>query len=291
MGKVYCKVITEDPKQTGRGVLYTLELSQDIFSMYPKGSILQSDQSYYVVSGADMTLPFGTIRAYTDARVAVPLHEVSYDTSLPLWIRLLHFATQDEILWRTIATLHRVTNYGTLETMYSVTIDETTTIPVMRSGTLPTTSGRELPRGYQTTTVTRPTTSPTRAYHTILDNPHVDTSLKFVLTNSNNLFPTVTPRAPLYHKAEEFFYLYLYGRVKGYERVSQNLDEPEVTSLLTLLKADGLIHGATTLHEAQERLQHLGAFTDHHLSDDLLHILHLFVRILKFTQEGVPNEL
>lgn len=283
MGKVTCTVRTENPFQTGRGVLYTVEFSYDIFPHYPRGTILKSDHVYLLVSRINYTIPSGSAYVYTDVPVSTPFEEVDPDDSnIPIWIQLLHAASQDEISWKTITTLHAAFNQIRKNTTLT-TLSDTIPVPPVRSGSITTRFGNTLPQSYATTLTKSPSLTLEHPMATVLEALHVDPSLKFVIRQESSLFPRGWIRLDQSPTIEELFILFLYGKVKGYTQAltTSTTTDALLPHLLTLLRADGFLDDTSTLHQALTTLRNTGALTSHHIPFELLHTLHYLVRVLK----------
>lgn len=247
---------------------------------YPVGTILRSGKQYYVVSGTSYAIPGGTAYIYTNTEVSTPLEEVSYSVDLPIWTQILHFATQDVRLWKTVEIIH--SKFLALYREGTVSTEEKIPRPIYRTGKEISVTGNVLPRSYEFIVTTSTAITSRDISAMLLSHFDTDPTMKYVTANMDTLTPNAFSYTTSTPMTEELLTYYLYGKVKGYEVTSSTIPEDLVPYLLSLIVVDCIAPQGSTI----ESLRASGVFSGIELPHGLLHALHRLVPILKLKRSG-----
>jgi len=290
VGIVSCRLTFENPRETGRGILYSAILSYDIGEHYSSGTILKDAKDQYcVVERIDYTLPSGTIHIYTPTPFTFPLTEEEYSLDLPIWIQMLHFAFQDDILRETIRAVH--TGYNRKGIEYPTVVrEDTIRVPPVPTGSTTLPDGLAMPPSYVTTMSRTVLGTDYDITWNILATAIKDDSMRYVILKLKDRFPFPFQVMDTSANTEELMAYLLYGKVKGYEEATQETDEENLSALKTLLQADGILESPEDFSTKEDLLNHLKeelAFSGHRVPEGFIHACHKLLPILVLRRGGI----
>jgi len=286
---ISCRITTENPIETGRGILETAVTSFDLALHYPPRTILKTPSQYFLITGTDLSLKPGTMKFFTTSQVTFPIEETDPSTAIPLWVQILYYAFPNKDVFTTITTIHSIANRLRRNETIIAEEEVRTLHPILVGKAIPKVPG--IPTQGLQKSLTRTGVTTLREAILTVKETHLDRLLQHLLSAADTPFPQSLRKSSSTILFEELFIYFLYGKALGYQKAIQQArtDQTLRTILPTLLYLDGFI----SLEQAQQPWEELvadltaiGFREDLVVEDGLLHALHSLVPVLKFLGVG-----